>query len=233
MLGQVFWLPDRTPVGPSHSPEAAVVPPTFVPGHSGGSATDSHRLPSPVSHGHSQRDRVYPRRRFLVELGRTAASSFPGEVYLLGLRQNEDFRCNMGFAEFEGSDAEVTVVLFNINAATLRYLASKTYAVPAFGQFQVNRIFSDIETGRRVSECSRLYLGRKRHGRPLPLCLGCGQRRKNNTASLINLPFATALLERRWGGESHTRRPGLNSAARTAAATISNGDGWCLQPPPE
>ncbi|MCD4749148.1 MAG: PKD domain-containing protein [Thermoanaerobaculales bacterium] len=70
----------------------------------------------------------------------------PGEVWLVdSLKQTEDFRCNMGFAEFEGSDAEVTVVLFDINAATLRYLASKTYTVPAFGQFQVNRIFSDME----------------------------------------------------------------------------------------
>ena len=69
----------------------------------------------------------------------------PGEVWLLdSLKQTNKFRCNMGFAEFEGSDAEVTVVLFDTDGASLFFLASKQYSVPAFGQFQVNKVFRDM-----------------------------------------------------------------------------------------
>ncbi len=64
----------------------------------------------------------------------------PGEVWLLdSLKQTKDFRCNMGFAEFEGSEAEVTVILFDTDGASLFFLASKQYSVPEFGQFQVNK----------------------------------------------------------------------------------------------
>ena len=69
----------------------------------------------------------------------------PGEVWLLdSLKQTQDFRCNLGFAEYEGSDTEVTVVLFDTSGAALIYLASKKYQVPAFGQFQVNKVFQDM-----------------------------------------------------------------------------------------
>lgn len=68
-----------------------------------------------------------------------------GEVWLLdSLKQTGQFRCNMGFAEFEGNDAEVTVVLFDTDGASLFFLASKKYPVPAFGQFQVNKVFHDM-----------------------------------------------------------------------------------------
>lgn len=50
--GQVFWLPDLTSdcTFPRHSavfqqPPLAVAFAAFVPGYSGGTATDSHRLP--------------------------------------------------------------------------------------------------------------------------------------------------------------------------------------------
>ncbi|RLE24319.1 MAG: hypothetical protein DRJ65_10070, partial [Acidobacteria bacterium] len=69
----------------------------------------------------------------------------PGEVWLLdSLKQTQDFRCNLGFAEFEGTDAEVTVVLFDTDGASLFFLASKKYTVPALGQFQVNKVFKDM-----------------------------------------------------------------------------------------
>lgn len=69
----------------------------------------------------------------------------PGETWLLNnLRDDEDFRCNMGFAEFSGTDSEVTVVLFDNNNMALRYLATKTYTVEAFGTTQINRIFKDM-----------------------------------------------------------------------------------------
>ncbi len=69
----------------------------------------------------------------------------PGEVWLLdSLRETSSFRCNLGFAEYEGSAAEVSVVLYDVEAADFRFLASKSYTVPALGQFQVNRIFRDM-----------------------------------------------------------------------------------------
>jgi hypothetical protein len=54
--GQVFWLPDR-PTGcafPRHPVAVALA--AFVPGYSGGTATDSHRLP--YSSGRRQADRT-------------------------------------------------------------------------------------------------------------------------------------------------------------------------------
>ena len=69
----------------------------------------------------------------------------PGEVWLLdSLKQTKDFRCNLGFAEYEGSNTEVTVVLFDTDGASLFFLASKKYSVPALGQFQVNKVFNDM-----------------------------------------------------------------------------------------
>ncbi len=69
----------------------------------------------------------------------------PTEIWMLdSLKQTKDFRCNMGFSEFEGSDATVNVVLFDTDGASLFYLASKQYDVPAFGQFQVNKVFRDM-----------------------------------------------------------------------------------------
>jgi hypothetical protein len=44
-FGQVFWLPDHPPAAPSHSGEQWHLRAAFVPGYSGGSATDFHRLP--------------------------------------------------------------------------------------------------------------------------------------------------------------------------------------------
>jgi PKD repeat protein len=69
----------------------------------------------------------------------------PGETWLLNnLKDNQEFRCNMGFAEFAGTDSQVTVVLFDNNSMALRYLATKTYTVEAFGSTQINRIFKDM-----------------------------------------------------------------------------------------
>ncbi len=69
----------------------------------------------------------------------------PGEVWILdSLRETLGFRCNMGFAEYEGSAADVSVVLFDVNGGAFRYLASKSYTVPALGQFQVNRVLRDM-----------------------------------------------------------------------------------------
>lgn len=69
----------------------------------------------------------------------------PGEIWLLdSLKQTQDFRCNLGFAEYEGSDAEVTVVLFDTDGASLFFLASKKYTVPAFEQLQVNKVFQNM-----------------------------------------------------------------------------------------
>jgi len=69
----------------------------------------------------------------------------PGEVWLLdSLREDSEYRCNLGFAEYEGNDAEVTVVLFDTSAMAQRYLGYKVYPVAAFSQAQVNHVFSDF-----------------------------------------------------------------------------------------
>ncbi len=77
----------------------------------------------------------------------------PGEIWLLdSLKQTQAFRCNLGFAEFEGSPAEVTVVLFDTDGASMFFLASKTYSVPPHGQFQVNKVFRDMGLNRNYRE---------------------------------------------------------------------------------
>ena len=43
--GQVFWLPDHTTHRAFPSMKCSVAIAAFVPGYSGGTATDSHRLP--------------------------------------------------------------------------------------------------------------------------------------------------------------------------------------------
>ena len=43
--GQVFWLPDHTTHRAFPSMNCSVAIAVFVPGYSGGTATDSHRLP--------------------------------------------------------------------------------------------------------------------------------------------------------------------------------------------
>jgi len=69
----------------------------------------------------------------------------PGEVWLLdSLRDDPEYRCNLGFAEYEGNDAEVTVVLFDTSAMAERYLGYKVYSVPAFSKLQVNRVFENF-----------------------------------------------------------------------------------------
>lgn len=69
----------------------------------------------------------------------------PGEVWLLdSLRDDTEYRCNLGFAEFEGNDTEVTVILFDTSGMAQRYLGYRVYSVPAYSQLQVNRIFSDF-----------------------------------------------------------------------------------------
>jgi len=66
----------------------------------------------------------------------------PGEVWLLdSLRDDEDYRCNVGFAEYEGNDTEVTLVLFDTSAMSQRYLGYQVYTVPAYSQLQINRVF--------------------------------------------------------------------------------------------
>ncbi len=69
----------------------------------------------------------------------------PGEVWLISnLKSTDDFRCNLGFSEFEGSDTHVTVTLFDMSAGVMRYLATKTYTVPAFRHVQVTQVFDDM-----------------------------------------------------------------------------------------
>lgn len=69
----------------------------------------------------------------------------PGEVWLISnLKSTDDFRCNLGFSEFEGSDTHVTVTLFDMSAGVMRYLATKTYPVPAFRHVQVTQVFDDM-----------------------------------------------------------------------------------------
>jgi len=76
-----------------------------------------------------------------------------GEIWLLdSLKQTDDFRCNLGFAEYEGTDTEVTVVLFDTGGASLFFLASKKYTVPALGQFQVNKVFQDMGLSGQFSQ---------------------------------------------------------------------------------
>ncbi len=69
----------------------------------------------------------------------------PGEVWVISnLKSTDDFRCNLGFSEFEGSDTHVTVTLFDMSAGVMRYLATKTYSVPAFRHVQVTQVFDDM-----------------------------------------------------------------------------------------
>ncbi len=69
----------------------------------------------------------------------------PGEVWLLdSLRDDADYRCNVGFAEFEGNDAQITLVLFDTSAMAQRYLGYRVYNVQAFSQLQINRVFEDF-----------------------------------------------------------------------------------------
>jgi hypothetical protein len=68
-----------------------------------------------------------------------------GEAWLLdSLSETPDFRCNLGFTEYEGTAADVTVALFDVDNAVFRYLGAKTYTVPALGNLQVNRVFRDL-----------------------------------------------------------------------------------------
>lgn len=69
----------------------------------------------------------------------------PGEVWILpNLKSTDDFRCNLGFSEAEGSATHVTVTLFDMSAGVMAYLAAETYAVPAFKHMQVTRLFDDM-----------------------------------------------------------------------------------------
>lgn len=71
--------------------------------------------------------------------------ALPGEVWVLDRLKNTDaFRCNLGFSEYTGAEARVTVALYSMAGSQQRFLGSKTYAVPAYGVTQVNRVFNDI-----------------------------------------------------------------------------------------
>lgn len=77
----------------------------------------------------------------------------PGEVWLLdSLRDDEDYRCNVGFAEYEGNDTQVTVVLFDTSAMAQRYLGYRVYDVPAYSQLQINRVFRDFGIDSEVPQ---------------------------------------------------------------------------------
>jgi hypothetical protein len=77
----------------------------------------------------------------------------PGETWVLNkLKSSDDFRCNIGFAEYEGQDAEVTILLFDMSGNSRRFLGSKTYSVGAFTNSQVSRVFQDIGIGGSYEE---------------------------------------------------------------------------------
>jgi len=70
----------------------------------------------------------------------------PEQVWILNnLKQNENFRCNLGFTEYSGFKAEVRVLLFDLSGNSRRYLAAKTYTIPAFKNLQISRVFSDMK----------------------------------------------------------------------------------------
>jgi PKD repeat protein len=69
----------------------------------------------------------------------------PGEVWVLNkIKNTDDFRCNLGFSEYAGAQAQVTVALYSMAGSYQRFLGAKTYPVSAFGVKQVNRVFDDI-----------------------------------------------------------------------------------------
>ena len=66
---------------------------------------------------------------------------------LLKIKSTPTVRCNIGFTEFDGIQTNVKLELFSADGGVVTSLASKTYVVNPFSNFQVNRVFDSMNLG--------------------------------------------------------------------------------------